>query len=70
MAFLRTRFTPTEAKGLSCPTCGQPLTFTRSCVQAMIVCDGCGASFDPAAFVDQLDDAFEEAYANVPINRM
>jgi ribosomal protein L37AE/L43A len=70
MAFSRTRFTPTTATGLSCPKCGQRLTFTRSCVRALVVCDGCGASFDPATFVDQLDDAFEEAYANVPINRI
>lgn len=70
MTFSRTRFTPTEAKGLACPKCGQHLVYTRSCVRAMIVCDACGASFDPAAFVAQLDDDFEEAYANVPLNRM
>jgi uncharacterized protein (DUF983 family) len=70
MAFLRTRFTPTKATGVKCPQCGHGLTFSRSCLRAMLVCDGCGKNFDPADFVDQLGDLFEEVYANVPIDRM
>ncbi|MGD9609515.1 MAG: dual CXXC motif small (seleno)protein [Desulfovibrionaceae bacterium] len=70
MAFSRVKFTPKAAQGLFCPDCGHLLTFTRSCVRAMFVCDGCGKSFDPSRFVDRLDEDFEEAYADVPINRM
>lgn len=70
MPFSRTHFEPAMAKGLSCPDCGKTLTFTRSCVRAMLVCDACGASFDPARFVDQMDDAFEKIYANIPLDRM
>jgi len=70
MAFSRVKFSPKQAQGLSCPDCGRSLTYTRSCLQALLVCDGCGKSFDPARFTDQLDEAFEETYANVPIDRM
>jgi hypothetical protein len=70
MTFSRSRFQPTEATGLTCPECGQPLTFTRSCQRAMLACDACGASFDPARFLDQLDDTFEEIYAYIPLDRM
>jgi hypothetical protein len=70
MAFSRVKFTPKAAQGLPCPDCGRSLTFTRSCVRAMFVCDGCGASFDPSRFVDRLGEDFEEAYADVPLNRM
>jgi len=70
MTFSRTRFQPTEAKGLACPTCGHTLTFTRSCQHALLACDACGASFDPIRFLDQLDETFEEIYADIPIDRM
>jgi len=70
MGFSRVHFEPSTAKGLVCPQCGQALTFDRTCLRAMLTCHSCGKEFDPAQFVDQLDDDFEEAYADIPINRM
>jgi hypothetical protein len=70
MAFSRITFEPSMPKGLACPICGGALTFERTCLRAMLTCQACGKDFDPARFVDQLDDDFEEAYANIPINRM
>ena len=37
---------------------------------ALLACDACGASFDPIRFLDQLDETFEEIYADIPIDRM
>lgn len=63
-------FRPAEATGIRCPDCGHALNFNRSCTQPLIVCAGCGASFDPIRFLDQLDDDFDEVYADVPMDRM
>ena len=68
--FSRITFEPTTAKKLVCPTCGGGLTYDRTCLTVMLTCRGCGGSFDPARFVADLDDDFDEAYANVPLNRM
>lgn len=71
MPFSRVRFQPTEAEELTCPQCGgHTLIFSRTCQQAEFVCQGCGARFDPARFLDQLDDSFEETYADIPLDRM
>ncbi len=70
MGFSRIQFKPSAARGIACPGCGQPLTFERSCLRVMLACHACGREFDPARFVDQLGDDFEEVYANVPIDRM
>jgi|GEM_PF-1955426 len=70
MAFSRVRFQATEATGLTCPDCGHALTFSRTCHQAELVCQGCGARFDPARFLDQLDETFEETYADIPLDRL
>lgn len=70
MGFSRIQFTPSTAKSLTCPQCGQALTYGRTCLSVMLSCHACGKTFDPAAFVSDLDDDFEEAYANVPLNRM
>ncbi|WP_428564123.1 MAG: dual CXXC motif small (seleno)protein [Solidesulfovibrio sp. DCME] len=67
--FSRVRFTPATAKA-ACPQCGQRLTYERSCLRIMLTCHACGREFDPARFVDELDDDFDEAYANVPLDRM
>ncbi|EFL50670.1 conserved hypothetical protein [Solidesulfovibrio fructosivorans JJ]] len=69
MAFSRVRFSPTEAK-VTCPNCGKHLTYERSCLRIMLTCHACGKEFDPAGLVDQLDDDFDEVYANVPLDRM
>ena len=69
MAFSRIQFQPATAK-LACPECGQALTFDRTCLRIMLSCHGCGREFDPARFAAELDDDFDEAYANVPLNRM
>ncbi|MHC1712733.1 MAG: dual CXXC motif small (seleno)protein [Solidesulfovibrio sp.] len=70
MAFSRVTFEPSMAKGLTCPSCNGPLTFERTCLHAMLTCKSCRKDYDPALFVEQLDDDFEEAYANIPMNRM
>ena len=70
MAFSRIQFQPATAKTLACPHCGRHLTYERTCLHVMLTCHGCGKEFDPSRFVDQLDDDFEEAYANIPMNRM
>lgn len=69
MAFSRIKFQPTAAN-VDCPHCGRSLTYERTCLRIMLTCHGCGKEFDPARFVSQLDDDFDEAYANVPLNRM
>jgi len=70
MAFSRVHFESTTAKGLTCPDCGKELTFDRTCLKAMLTCRACGREFDPARFVAELEDDFEEAYANITIDRM
>jgi uncharacterized protein (DUF983 family) len=70
MAFSRIRFEPATAKGLTCPHCGRPMTYERSCLRVMLACHACGREYDPARFVAELDDDFEEAYANIPLDRM
>jgi predicted amidophosphoribosyltransferase len=69
MAFSRIQFRPTETK-VACPGCGKQLTYERSCLRIMLTCHGCGREFDPADYVDQLDDDFDAVYANVPLDRM
>ncbi len=69
MAFSRIKFQPTAAN-VDCPHCGRSLTYERTCLRIMLTCHGCGREFDPARFASQLDDDFDEAYANVPLNRM
>ncbi|MHC1790858.1 dual CXXC motif small (seleno)protein [Solidesulfovibrio sp.] len=68
--FSRIKFEPTTAKGIACPTCGGRLTYDRTCLTVMLACQGCHGTFDPARFAADLDDDFDEAYANVPLNRM
>lgn len=67
--FSRIQFAPATAKA-TCPQCGKQLTYERTCLQIMLSCHACGKQFDPARFVEQLDDDFDEAYANVPLDRM
>jgi len=33
-------------------------------------CGSCGASFNLTDFVEHMDDDFDEAYANVPMDRL
>ena len=70
MAASPIRFRPTEATGLACPACGRGLTFTRTCRQALLACNGCGATYAPSQFLDRLGETFEDIYADIPLDRM
>ena len=67
--FSRIRFEPSRAN-VACSHCGKQLTYERTCLHIMLTCHACGKEFDPSRFVAELDDDFDEAYANVPLDRM
>jgi tRNA(Ile2) C34 agmatinyltransferase TiaS len=53
-----------------CARCGEPLALTRSCSRAYLRCVSCGAAFNLADYLNEMDEDFDEAYANVPMDRL
>jgi hypothetical protein len=43
---------------------GQKLT------RAFLRCGSCGAQYDPARFLDEMDEEFDQAFAGMPLDRL
>ncbi|MFZ5812495.1 MAG: dual CXXC motif small (seleno)protein [Thermodesulfobacteriota bacterium] len=33
-------------------------------------CGSCGAQYDPARFLDEMDEEFDQAFAGMPLDRL
>jgi len=62
-------FSPRTGKA-KCSRCGGQLTLSRSCLTAFLRCPSCGTRFELADFVKDMDEDFDEAYANIPMDRL
>ncbi len=62
-------FSPKTGKS-KCARCGGALTLSRSCLTAYLQCPACGARYALTDFVKDMDEDFDEAYANIPMDRL